>query len=80
MMRYVLKVDDSIYVKSINWIIITLPVIKTGHFEEALILEESYLNEVIGNNGYDKTVTRKDLIETHYPTLKFIKVKIVLDE
>lgn len=80
MMRYVLKVNDSIYVKSINWIIITLPVIKTGRFEDALILEESYLNEAIGNNGYEQTVTRKDLILSQYPTIDFVKVKVVIDE
>ena len=80
MKRYVLKVNDSSYVKSINWIIITLPVIKTGRFEDALIFEESYLNETIGNNGYEKVITRKDLILSQYPTVEFVKVKIVIDE
>jgi len=80
MKRYILKIDESTYVKSINWIIITLPVIKSGNFDDALIFEENYLNEAIGHSGYEQTVTRKDLIISHYPTVKFIKVKIVIDE
>lgn len=80
MKRYILKLDESTYVKSINWIIITLPVIKTGSFDEALILEESYLNEAIGNNGYAQTMTRKELILAQYPDIEFVKVKIVVDE
>ncbi|MEK5081072.1 hypothetical protein MKX73_19290 [Solibacillus sp. FSL W7-1436] len=78
--RYVLKVNDSNYVTSINWIIVIIPVIATGPFEDALILEENYLNEPIGHNGYDKSTTRKDLIIMHYPAIDFIKVKIVFDE
>ena len=80
MKRYVIKVNDSDYVKSVNWITIVLPVIKTGHFEDAFIFEESYLNEAIGNNGYAQTLTRKDLILTQYPEIEFVKVKIVIDE
>lgn len=80
MKRYILKIDESTYVKSINWIIITLPVIKTGSFDDALIVEESYLNEVVGHSGYEQTLTRKDLILTHYPTVEFIKVKFVIDQ
>lgn len=80
MKRYVLKVNDSIYVKSINWIIITLPVIKTGRFEDAYIFDESYLDEAIASNGYEKVVTRKELISEQYPAIEFVKVKVVIDE
>lgn len=80
MNRYVLKVNEASFVTAINWIIITIPVITTGHFEDVLILEETYLNEAIGHNGYDKSTTRKELIKTHYPTVQFEKVKIVLDK
>lgn len=80
MNRYVIKVNDSTFVKSINWIIIALPVIKTGNFEDAFIFEESYLNEPIGNNGYAQTLTRKDVILSQYPEIEFVKVKIVIDE
>ena len=66
MKRYVLKVNGSDYVKSVNWITIVLPVIKTGHFEDAFIFEESYLSETVGNNGYAQTLTRKDLILSQY--------------
>lgn len=80
MKRYIIKINDSAYVKSINWIIVTLPVIKKGHFEDAFIFEESYLNEAIGNNGYAQTLTRKDLILSQYPEIEFVKVRIVIDE
>lgn len=78
--RYVLKVNDSSYVKSINWIIITLPVIKTGHFNDALIFEENYLTEPVGHNGHEQVVTRKDLILLQYPSIQFVKVKFIIDE
>ncbi|MEK5187044.1 MULTISPECIES: hypothetical protein [Solibacillus] len=80
MKRYVLKVNETTFVTAINWIIITIPVITTGPFEDVLVLEESYLNEPIGHNRYDKSTTRKELIKTHYPTIQFEKVKIVLDK
>jgi len=80
MKRYILKVDESSYVKSINWIIVTLPAIKIGNFDDALVFEEGYLNEVIGHSGYAKVVTRKELILEQYPTVEFVKVNIVIDE
>ncbi|MGA4519289.1 hypothetical protein ACPA0F_18685 [Solibacillus silvestris] len=79
MKRYVLKLNDSSYVKNINWIIVIVPSITTGSFEDALIVDDDYLNEVTGHNGYDKTLTKKDLIKIHYPEMQFLPVKIVLD-
>lgn len=78
--RYVLKINDFNYVTSINWIIVTIPVIKTGPFEDVLILDENYLNKAIGHNGFDKVTTRKDLITLHHPEVEFLKIKVVLDE
>lgn len=79
MKRYVLKVNDTTFVTAINWIIITIPVIKTGSFDDAFPFEEGYLNEPIGHNGYEQSLTRKDLILMHYPAIQFLKVKMVIE-
>lgn len=75
MNRYVLKINDSTYVKSISWIAFEIPEIRTDNFENAVIVTDRWLDEKV---EFEKT--RLDAIKLHYPNMKLVKVKIVEDE
>ena len=82
MNRFVLKINDSTYVKDIQWIVMEIPTITTDSFENAVLIREDYLNQTVipdgTNNGLG--VSRKQLLLKYFPQLKIIPVKVVLDE
>lgn len=82
MKRYILKINDSTFVSSLDWMAIEIPQIRTDSFENALLIREWYLNETVIKDGTSnmKGKTRKDLIKQHYPNVEFLPVKIVIDE
>lgn len=76
MNRYVLKINDSTYVSDIDWIAMVIPTITTDSFDNAMIVDNSYLDYIVIKDGQ----TRKDLILQKYPHIKILKVKIVIDD
>lgn len=53
MNRYVLKINDSTYVKKIDWLAMQIPIIDTDFFDNAEIYTEDYFNEL---NSESKTI------------------------
>lgn len=79
MKRYVLKINDSTFVKDVSWIAGEIPSITTDSFENAAIFREEYLNHTVMNDSNGIGIPRKDLLLRYFPHLSVVKVKIVID-
>lgn len=77
MNRYVLKINDSTYISNIHWIAFEIPEIRTNNFENAMIVTDEYLNEVLTKTSFGTSVTKIELIQKRQPQTKVVKIKIV---
>jgi len=74
MFRYVLKIGDGTFVRWIQWTGGVVPTILTDSYQSALIVNNEYLDYVIGDTGK----TRRDLILEKHPNLQIAEVKVTL--
>lgn len=74
-MRYVLKLGEDEFAKWIQWTATVSPLIRTGGFEEAMIIDENYLNTEVHPN---LKKTRQEVLIEKYPEIKVIQVEITI--
>lgn len=71
-MKYVLKVEKNFYVTRVDWLQNNVPVFKYGSIEEAMAVDDEYLNGPIKWGNSEKT--RQEMLMLKHPKLEVVRL------